>query len=251
VRSDNNIGDLATLLQLIDESDARKDLVARRETKYVIQGMDVTTLRSVLEGNATRLIHNDEVSTVRSIYFDDSSLSACHANLSGLGHRRKLRLRWYDRPLPGNECYLEVKWRNNRVTGKHRVKMKCDSSLAELPYRHWGELLLKHVPCRMAADVVRYSDPIVIVEYKREHFAFNFGSIRSTIDYDLRFYDQTGKPSVCLNFPQPKYDFIVLEGKTPVGCEYMLREMLYPMQLRPQRCSKYVYGCQMLGFVQL
>ncbi len=236
---------------VIDQSDARKDLAARRETKFVVHGIDTVTLRHILEGNAKRLIHNDRVSTVRSVYFDDAKLSACHANLSGLGHRRKLRVRWYDQSLPGNECYVEIKWRDNRVTGKHRLQIYSPQPLAEMPYRHWQKMLIENAPLGFQRDVIQFSDPIVVVEYRREHFASRDGQIRATIDYDLKFYDQMGKEKVSLQFPQPKEHFIVLEGKTPVGGEQLLREMLLPMQLRPQRCSKYVYGCQMLGLVRI
>lgn len=237
-------------IEVIDESEARKDLAARRETKYVIEDIDVATVRSILEGNATRLVHNHPVSTVRSVYFDDYRLSACHANLSGLGNRRKLRLRWYDSLLPKEDGYLEIKWRSNRVTGKHRLKLRSHSPLSDLTYTQWHQRLIHAAPTRFVTDLLRYSDPIVVVEYKREHFASMDGRIRTTIDYDLRFYDQTGKQSVSLACPQAKHNFMVLEGKTPVGCEHELRSMLYPLQLRPQRCSKYVYGCQMLGLVR-
>lgn len=237
------------MLTLYDESETRRDLAERRETKFVFENTDVHTIRSFLQGSTKRLIHNRPVSLVRSIYFDDVHLSACHANLDGLGRRRKLRLRWYDQPLPGQQCYLEIKWRDNRVTGKHRLRVESGFPIGEMSYRKLHEELIKVVPGRLVADAVLYSDPVVIVEYKREHFASSDGRLRSTIDYDLKYYDQTGKRSISLSFAQRKPDFIVLEGKTPVGSEGELREMFFPLQLRAQRCSKYVYGCAMLGLV--
>ena len=237
------------MLNLIDESETRRDLAERRETKFVFEDTDVKTIRAFLQGSTKRLVHNRPVSIVRSIYFDDVSLSACHANLDGLGSRRKLRLRWYDQMKPGVDCYLEIKWRENRVTGKHRMRIKSDTPISEMSYRRLYDELLSVVPERLLSDVVQYSEPIVIVEYKREHFASVDGRLRSTIDYDLKYYDQTGKHAISLRFPQSKPDFVVLEGKTPVGSERELREMFYPLQLRAQRCSKYVYGCATLGLV--
>ena len=237
------------MLTVLDESEVRRDLAERRETKFVFENTDVKTIRSFLQGSSKRLVHNRPVSIVRSVYFDDVCLSACHANLDGLGRRRKLRLRWYDAPKPGKQCYLEVKWRDNRVTGKHRMLITSDLPVGEMSYQNLHEELIKVVPERLVADVVTYSEPVVIVEYKREHFASSDGRLRSTIDYDLKYYDQTGKRAITLSFPQYKPDFIVLEGKTPVGSERELREMFYPLQLRAQRCSKYVHGCAMLGLV--
>lgn len=237
------------MLNLIDESETRRDLAERRETKFVFEETDVNTIRALMQGNSKRLVHNRPVSFVRSIYFDDVNLSACHANLDGLGQRRKLRLRWYDQMTPLNDCYLEIKWRDNRVTGKHRMRIKSDTPVGELSYRRLYDELVSVVPERLLSDVIRYNEPVVIVEYKREHFASIDGRLRSTIDYDLKYYDQTGKQTISLRFPHSKPDFIVLEGKTPVGSESELREMFYPLQLRAQRCSKYVHGCAMLGLV--
>jgi hypothetical protein len=44
-------------------------------------------LRRLLEVNGKRQVYNREVSVVRSVYFDDARLSACRANLDGLGRR--------------------------------------------------------------------------------------------------------------------------------------------------------------------
>lgn len=238
-----------SVLSLIDESETRRDLAERRETKFVFTHTDVRTIRALLQGSSKRLVHNRPVSVVRSIYFDDVRLSACHANLDGLGQRRKLRLRWYDEMKPGMNCYLEIKWRESRVTGKHRMRIMSNTPIGDLSYRQLFEELIAVVPERLVADVVQYNQPVVIVEYKREHFASTDGRLRSTIDYDLKYYDQTGKRAISLRFPQSKPDLIVLEGKTPVGSESELKEMFYPLQLRAQRCSKYVHGCAMLGLV--
>ena len=124
--------DTETSFELIDSGVTRSGLKSRREIKYVLPRMDVGKLRSLLETNCRRLIHNERVSVVRSIYFDDVRLSACRANLDGLGIRRKLRLRWYDSLRPGTDFFLEVKWRNDRVTGKHRLQLHAGSTIAKV-----------------------------------------------------------------------------------------------------------------------
>ncbi len=237
------------MFSVTDHTEKRQDLAARREIKYVMHGTDIGCIRKLLEVNTRRQIHNTKVSTVRSVYFDDVRLSACQANLHGLGTRRKLRMRWYDQLLPGQDGFLEIKWRDNRVTGKHRMHVSCQQSLSELSYKHWISGLVDAVPTTYVRELLTYSEPVVIVEYRREHFVSDDGSLRLTIDYDLCFYDQTGKQFVSTSFAHRARDFLVLEGKTPVGREHELKELLYPMALRASRCSKYVYGCQMLGLV--
>lgn len=237
------------MFSVLDQTERRQDLAERREVKFVLTGADIGGLRRLIESNARRQVHHHEVSTVRSVYFDDARLSACQANLQGLGTRRKLRLRWYDHLLPDQEAYLEIKWRNNRVTGKHRMHVTCQQALSELAYKHWTGALVDAVPPHFIPCVLTYCEPILIVEYRREHFVSSDGGLRLTIDYDLAFYDQMGKQFVSTSFPLRKRDFIVVEGKTPVGRESELKELLFPLALRASRCSKYVHGCQMLGLV--
>ncbi len=238
-----------TSFNLIDTGELRSDLVRRREIKYTIEGMDVGRLRRLLEINCRRLIYNEPVSVVRSIYFDDVRLSACRANLDGLGNRQKLRLRWYDSLRPGTDFFLEIKWRNNLVTGKHRLQIQSDRPIADLPYQEIRRNLEAVIPKQLIQYWSRYNEPVAIVQYNREHFATDDG-LRITLDYDLAWYDQTGRQSISTSFPRCQENFIVIEGKTPVGREGELRRWLHPFSPRASRCSKYVHGCFQLGLIR-
>ena len=116
------------ILSLIDGGAPRPDLAAREETKYVFRDHDVAALRDVLLRSCRPISYAGPVSTVHSLYFDDEQLSACRANLDGIGIRHKTRLRWYDRPAPDGELYFETKWRRHRVVGKRRLPISVNSS---------------------------------------------------------------------------------------------------------------------------
>lgn len=75
------------MFTILDKSLKRHDLARRREVKFDLTGADIGTLRNMMESNTRRQIHNKAVSVVRSVYFDDCRLSACQANLDGLGER--------------------------------------------------------------------------------------------------------------------------------------------------------------------
>jgi hypothetical protein len=235
--------------RVIDEGSLRSDLARRREMKFLLRGADVGKLRSLLEGNGRRQVHNHKVSTVRSIYFDDLQLSACHANLDGVGRRRKVRLRWYDMLRPANDFFFEIKWRDNHVTGKHRVQMQFAEPLASLPYHTIINHLFDVLPGDYVRDLAVAGDPIAMVEYKREHFTSNDGLLRVTLDYDLAFYDQTGKRFISTNFVHRMDGFVLIEGKVPLGRETELKRQLHPFHPRADSCSKYVFGCRMLGLI--
>ena len=92
--------------------------------------------------------------------------------------------------------------------------------------------------------------PITIVQYKREDFSSDDGSLRVTLDYDLTFYDQMGREKISTDFACRLDDLAVIEGKVPVGRDADLRRLLYPFVPRANRCSKYVHGCRLLGHIR-
>ena len=61
--------------ELLDAGESRADLKTRKELKFTLPRADVQKLRRVLEGNGRRQIHNNEVSIVQSVYFDDARMS--------------------------------------------------------------------------------------------------------------------------------------------------------------------------------
>jgi hypothetical protein len=232
-----------------DEGTSRQDLAVRKEMKFTFDHGDVGAIRQVLQQRCRRIIHHEPVSWVRSIYFDDENLSACRANLDGLGLRTKVRLRWYDSVMPQRKAFLEIKWRRNRTTGKHRVHLTSPVDLSELDYRSLRRSIRVSLPPRYAAAFDKYRSPVSIVQYCREHFVTPDRQIRITMDYGLTFYDQLCKTRINPRFPVGMDDFVVVEGKTAVGSEQQLRRLLSPLDRRASRCSKYVHSCRLLGHV--
>jgi hypothetical protein len=240
----------APQFRIVDWGSTRSDLATRKEIKFALSHADVDKLRNLFEVNCHRRIYNESVSTVRSIYFDDALLSACQDNLDGMGLRRKVRLRWYDDLQPGTTFFFEIKWRRGRVTGKHRLQLESEEPLGQLTYKQIVAGLEKVIPAEFLGDVFVYCEPTVLVQYQREHFASDDGALRVTLDYDITYYDQTGKASISTSFPRRLESIVVIEGKTPIGREAELPELFYPFRARATRCSKYVQGCRLLGLIQ-
>ena len=236
-------------LHLVPQQGLRTDLASRMEVKFFAPHHDVSTLRKLLEGNGRKLVYNEPVSTVRSIYFDDVLLSSCQANIGGDGIRQKTRLRWYDSLEPQQDMFLEFKWRNFEITGKHRHALFAERPLAEMTYREIVEELIAVAPKERVADLLGGCEPIVIVEYKREHFAARNSPLRVTLDYDLVFYDQTGKNRISTSFPHTMTESVIIEAKAPPGHEQDVREFLYPLAPRISPFAKYFHGCLHLGLV--
>lgn len=269
---------MSSLFTVRDETEQRSDLARRSEVKYPLFRVDLDAIRRVLELQCCRLQHGlprptnpttskastvgcttenpstiyrsrERVSTVRSIYFDDPQLSSGLANVDGLGRRSKLRLRWYDSPLPQQHAYLEIKWRENRITGKHRLHLECSQSMHELPFAEMIRGIHRVAPLLFQRMLDRYFDPTLLVEYAREHFSSTDGTIRLTLDHSLKFYDQTGKKRPSVRFGRTLPSFAVLEGKSSPCDIGELRGLLGPLALRAGRCSKYVHGLTTVGLL--
>lgn len=239
----------ALSFRVLEQPSLQDDARPRNEIKFAIPHADVESLRQALQLRANRVVFHRPVSVVRSIYFDDWNRSACQANLDGIGDRRKLRLRWYDSPLPQRDMFLEVKWRRHRATGKYRLHLQTDVSPGQWTYRQIMQELQRVAPDEFMRSLWPGLEPTVLVEYRREHFVSPDGLIRLTLDRDLTFYDQTSKNQISLRFPQRRDDLIIVEVKGPVGMEHELRDVLGDHQLRVGRCSKYVEGCRLLGLI--
>lgn len=236
---------------LIEKEEVRNDLILRKEVKYVCENADTNKMRILLETNFKRTIYKEPVSLVRSIYFDDCCLSSCKANLDGLGKRRKIRIRWYDKDRNAKNFFFEIKIRNNSLTGKRRLRVFSDKDILDMRYKEIAEEFEKKLPFNFMPLLLKYPEPILIVEYKREHFISPFDkTIRVTLDYDITFYDQTYAVKPKFQFGSSMDNIAILECKIPAEFQQKkVQSLLYPLILRPSRSSKYVYGCHYLNLV--
>jgi len=228
------------------------DLVLRQEKKYCLPSCDVTTLRRLLEGSCERLQPGSgPVTVVRSIYFDDPLLGACRENLDGISRRRKLRLRWYDSTEP-TTTWFEIKSRRARLSGKQRIELRWQRPITELSYPHLLGALADALPATARQLLLHRAEPVVLVEYRREHFRPLNARGRVTLDYGLTFYAQSpwGVPSF---WPlRPLEGLTILEWKLPVVREHhddRVAEITAPLTPRVSRCSKYVHGCRQIGLL--
>ena len=236
--------------RVIDTGQLRTDLASRQETKFALRRTDVSKIRTILAGNLRRQVHAGPISVVRSLYFDDPTLTCCRANLAGLTSRRKLRIRWYDSLLPDTSFYVEVKWRENTVTGKRRWQIETDQPLSEFSYRDISRQIARCVDAGDRALAWLLTEPVLLVEYQREHFVSSDGVIRCTLDHGLRYYDQSGRSHITAGFATDAHDLIVVEGKSPAPRAAGLPQLLHPFASRVTSSSKYVLGCQLLGLTR-
>ena len=182
---------------------------------------------------------------VNSIYFDSPDLHDLNANLSGVGRREKLRLRWYGPDL-------------TRIAGA-QLERKCKDGLAgwkemafflgslDLTGVTWPALLTKlreglDAPARLWLDA--RAGPVLINCYQRAYYETPDGVLRLTLDTQLRAYDQRFSllPNLSRLALQPEQ--MVIELKAPVDdlSIQRLSRVLLTFPARVDRFSKYLRG---------
>jgi hypothetical protein len=221
----------------------------RSEIKFLLPYADIGKLRSILEVNCRRICYSGPVSLVNSIYFDDAGLSAYRESIEGNGRRAKVRLRWYGRKDTDSRFHFEVKSRAGIAVGKERLAIGSQIPLSRLSFHDILRELSRALPAKHRELLMSRPEPVLITEYKREYFQARHDSVRITLDYDVTWFDQSGKHRPGKKFGVRDPEMVIVEGKSPVGKEPQLPQLLFPLRPRVTRSSKYVMGCQRLGLV--
>lgn len=174
--------------------------VYRHELKYMINKCDLLTLRAILSQSAKSDSHG--AYTLRSLYFDDAWRSAYCEKLDGTYSRRKYRIRIYD--YKASVIKLECK----QKAGSFIYKRDARLSPAEYQSIINGEcgflLARSESVCRdfYAAYVCRALRPRIIVDYEREAYVLDEGTVRITLDSSVRAAFGGGKQDIfCRNLP--------------------------------------------------
>ncbi|MCA8962111.1 MAG: polyphosphate polymerase domain-containing protein [Planctomycetes bacterium] len=233
---------------VVDDGRDRSDLALRAETKYRFDHADVSALRRVLLRTCRSLRYAGPVSRVSSLYLDDPTLAACRANLDGVGIRHKTRLRWYDCTVPERTLFFETKWRRHEAVGKRRLELACPAPPFDETLHDLHGALTRSIPPDRLDYLPGDTDPVVLIEYHREHFKLDGTSIRLTLDSAIRFAPQLGRRRLSARFYEHLPGLVLIECKSAIEDRGLARAVLAPLRARPCRFSKYVTACQRLGY---
>lgn len=219
----------------------------RHELKYIINYADYALLRMRLKTlmKRDRHVNGDGIYTVRSLYFDDYHNAAYHEKYAGLAERQKYRIRLYNY---SNEIInLERKIKRDRYVQKQS---------ARLTPAQVCEILMGNYDCLRECDdplhLVFYHEcrsnlmrPRLIVDYEREPFVYEAGSVRITFDQHLRAgmdgWDIFNDKMATVELLEPS--FLIMEVKYGHFLPSIIQQMLPRRSTEFSAVSKYVLGC--------
>lgn len=229
--------------------------MSRQEFKYLVPVELMNKLREdvlpYLRHDYYSEIRPNKEYTVRSIYFDTSTLRSYHEKLSGLMIRKKVRIRSYNLRSDESVVFLEIKRKNMDYVSKDRVPLYLSELHEFLNTKNFDKILKKGNSdtafVASAENFLYYLHsegllPIVNVVYEREAFECNIGStLRLTFDKNLRsavaasindLFDDS-----LLKFSMPKH--FVLEIKYHHLLPYWVPRIINRYNLQREAISKY------------
>ncbi len=186
---------------------------------------------------------------VNNIYFDTADCRMLNENLSGVGERGKLRLRWYGPDLQTVVgARLELKYREGTVGWKDVRPLDVTLDLSRLSwpeiYRTLCEVLCEAADTRFALLLAQFSYPVLINCYQRAYYVTADQAVRLTLDTGLRAYDQrySHRPNLSRVAPMTEHVVVELKAAADRASYARLAEAVARFPLRPDRHSKYVHG---------
>ena len=211
----------------------------RREQKYLLPESAAAQLRQLMAQ------HMDPdryaKSTVCSIYYDTPDCRIIRRSLEKPEYKEKLRLRSYGQVTPEQTVFLELKKKYKGVVYKRRVSLPYQQAVAYMAdpdaVLDCGQIGREIDYCKGFYGTLR---PMLQLSYERLAWRSHDGSIRVTLDWDLRFRieapDLTAPISGEKMLPEGQY---LMEIKVPESMPLWLTEFLSRHRLYKTSFSKY------------
>ncbi|MDH3648861.1 MAG: VTC domain-containing protein [Saprospiraceae bacterium] len=166
---------------------------------------------------------------VNNIYFDTPDLASYHANMHGISHRKKYRIRWYGNLWRHIQSpTFEIKEKENQ----QGIKLSFD--MADFSVEHANRQLDRLHINTLPGSLV----PVLANRYLRSYWMSMDQRFRFTIDRNLSF------GSFLTNFPYPHVDvdMLVAELKYSADLDDRADHVRQYVPFRRTKFSKYVHG---------
>lgn len=161
----------------------------RHELKYLISYSEKDALirRFLEQGMVQADSHASDGSYfIRSLYFDDYQESAYEEKLMGVASRKKYRIRYYD--FDDSVIHLERKSKQGNYIRKESAALSREETAAVLDGSPAFLLKRKEELCQefYVECTSNLLKPAVIVDYDREPYTLEAGTVRITFDEHVR-----------------------------------------------------------------
>lgn len=160
----------------------------RFERKFYIPYHKIDRTAAMLRHH-TRADLQFPTNQVQSMYYDTDDLEMFYASIDGSKVRKKVRIRWYDRPSSGHaNIFVEVKRKDGLAGTKYRRSVDIDHS--RIFDSRWGSGIVPYdrllgILVELGFRPHRLIYPLVMVRYKRQRFTEITTGLRLSIDTQI------------------------------------------------------------------
>jgi hypothetical protein len=206
----------------------------RFERKYRIEGIPVDAVRQVIRCLPLSLRPLYPARRVNNLYFDTPALDTFHESVSGVGQRRKFRIRWYGAGAwPDENALFEIKIRDGEMGRK---------SVFPLAPAREGDIRALTAQVRAFPQTPATLCPALFNSYERAYYGTARGDFHLTLDWGLQYRDYFGGSKRLAEDAA-----VVMEVKYSKESEADLAaQILQNLPFRLGKNSKYVQGIQSL-----
>ncbi|WP_081799483.1 polyphosphate polymerase domain-containing protein [Neobacillus jeddahensis] len=177
---------------------------------------------------------------IRSVYFDNFDNKVLTQKKEGFVERDKFRVRLYDHNI--DYMNLEKKSKRNNLT----FKQKCRITATEYELMNVGDIAWMETDSRpliqeLFVQMTLYQlKPVVVVDYEREVFIYEYGNVRVTFDSKIKTSFRNPNllnPDLAMVETNP--DIVILEVKYDDFLPDVIKQLLQVHDRRKGTYSKY------------
>ncbi|GAB4158028.1 MAG: hypothetical protein Fur0037_25700 [Planctomycetota bacterium] len=211
----------------------------RYEVKFAAAEVDLPRVRAELRllPCLLRELHPERV--VQSIYFDTHEATAVMDNLAGCSSRRKIRFRWYGEQTGSVKGQLECKRRENGLGDKKVLSLPREIAI-EGNTRTGLTRAIAAQSDPFFARMLELREPSQWISYRRDYLASADGTLRVTIDRELRAVDLRRSLLLSSSRPTPIPRILVVEVKADEQRRESIEHWLQYVDFPRGKCSKFV-----------
>lgn len=220
----------------------------RHELKYLLYQSDYAMLKLRVAGLLERdsNVNTQGLYTVRSLYFDDFYNSAYNEKEMSIFLRQKYRIRLYNQSR--DVIHLERKMKYNNYVDKMTAPLSPTEvmQIVQGDYdflRKSKAQLLNILYYEIMTKVLR---PRIIIDYEREPFVLDAGTVRITFDRNIRA-SVDNLDLFCPDLAMMETletGFLIMEIKYTEFLPNMIRKILPTSAVDYSSISKYFLGCE-------
>ncbi|MBN1812141.1 MAG: VTC domain-containing protein [Anaerolineae bacterium] len=216
----------------------------RYERKFLVDQLDVHRVRALVKLHPSMFYEPYPPRYVNNLYLDTELLDNYQDNMSGVGERRKVRIRWYGELFgPVEKPVLEFKFKSGLVGTKVGYPFTPFVLDERFGHRYYLDTLRV---ANLPAHVEQYLRELHVVlcnRYYRWYYATRDGRFRVTVDAEMAFY-QVRRTTNHFRHRHMDYRHVVVELKYGKSMDVEAERVSRVFPFSVTKNSKYVIGIE-------